>query len=105
MSINVREYTPIFFIEPESQDDIRTALQKLKERNTVVLNLSKLETAFAKQAADMMAGCSCAIEGSTTWIGDKTYLYAPNNVLVNVLENHLPEPELEYSYQSEDPFL
>lgn len=83
MSITVREYTPIFFIEPECQDDIRTALQKLKERNTVVLNLSRLETSSAKQAADMMAGCSCAIEGTTTWVGEQTYLYTPNNVMVH----------------------
>lgn len=89
MSINIREYTSIFFIEPESQDDIRTALQKLKERHTVVLNLSKLESSSAKQAADMMAGCSCAIEGTTTWIGQKTYLYTPNDV--NVMLHRQPQ--------------
>ena len=82
MDISSSEYSSIFFIEPESQDDIMSALQKLKERYTVVLNLAKLEASYAQQAADMMAGCSCAIEGTTTWVGNQTYLYTPNHVMV-----------------------
>lgn len=85
MNLPATESPPIFFVEPESHSEVMCALQKLKERNTVLLNLAKLKTPRAKQtAADMMAGCSCAIGGKATWIAKDTYLYTPNNVDVNL---------------------
>lgn len=84
MDFPISEHPPIFFLEPESQLDIMSALQKLKERYTVVMNLEKLDSSLAKQASDMMAGCTCAIEGKSTWLGKDTYMYTPNNVNVNL---------------------
>ncbi|VEP11890.1 conserved hypothetical protein [Hyella patelloides LEGE 07179] len=83
MNLPATEYADIFILEPESQSEIMSALQKLKERYTVVVNLAHLEPLHAQQAADMMAGCSCAIEGTATWLGQRTYMYTPNNVYVN----------------------
>ena len=74
------ESAPIFVIEPQCLSEIISAMQKLKERCTVVLNLRFLEPRAARQAADMMAGCSCAVDGKATWIGEQTYVYTPNNV-------------------------
>ena len=74
----------IFFLEPKTQSEVISALQKLKERYTVVLNLARLELPLANQAADMMAGCSCAIEGKAIWLGKQTYMYTPNNVRINL---------------------
>ena len=85
MNLTTAESTPIFVLEPESQSEVMSAMQKLKERCTVVINLARLEPFYAKQAADMMAGCSCAIEGKAIWIGKQTYMYTPNNVYVNYL--------------------
>ena len=82
MELSQTELAPIFILEPKSDSEVASALQKLKERYTVVLNLARLEPPLAKQAADMMAGCSCAIEGKAIWVGKQTYMYTPNNVLV-----------------------
>ena len=84
MKLPTTESLPIFILEPKSQSEIAFALQKLKERHTVVVNLAYLEPHHAQQAADMMAGCSCAIEGKATWIGKQTYVYTPNNVNLNL---------------------
>lgn len=83
MQLSSTRPAPIFVIEPKSRSEIVSALQKLKERYTVVLNLARLEPIDARQAADMMAGCSCAINGQATWIGEKTYVYTPDRVNVN----------------------
>jgi FtsZ-interacting cell division protein YlmF len=83
MNLPATEPFSIFIAEPKSQSEILSALQKLKERYTVVINLARLEALHGRQAADMMAGCSCAIEGKATWIGKQTYLYTPSNVNVN----------------------
>ena len=84
MKLSSTESSPIFVLEPKSQPEIASALQKLKERYTVVVNLAYLEPDRARQAADMMAGCTCAIEGKATWIGKQTYVYTPNNVNLNL---------------------
>lgn len=84
MNLPATESFSIFVLEPKSQSEIMSALQKLKERYTVLVNLARLEPLLARQAADLMAGCTCAIEGKTTWIGKQTYLYTPSNV--NVLD-------------------
>ena len=81
-SIPFVESESIFIIEPKSQTEILSALQRLKERYTVVLNLAHLEVNHARQAADMMAGCSYAINGQASWIGEQTYVYTPNNVSI-----------------------
>lgn len=83
MQLDTIKPAPIFVIEPKSQSEIINALEKLKERYTVVLNLSYLEPIVARQAADMMAGCSCAINGKATWIGEQTYVYTPDHVALN----------------------
>ena len=83
MNFPSTESSPIFLLEPKSQVEIMSAMQKLKERYIVIVNLTHLESDRARQAADMMAGCSCAIEGKTTWLGKQTYMYTPNNVDIN----------------------
>lgn len=83
MNSTTTDSSPIFILEPKSQSEIVSALQKLKERYTVIVNLSRLEAPEARQAADMMAGCSCAIEGKAIWIGQQTYLYTPKNVEIS----------------------
>ena len=83
MNFPSTESSPIFLLEPNSQAEIMSAMQKLKERYIVIVNLAHLEPERARQAADMMAGCSCAIEGKTTWLGKQTYMYTPNNIYVN----------------------
>ena len=84
MELSQTELAPIFILEPKSDSEVASALQKLKERNTVVLNLAYLKPSQARQAADMMAGCSCAIDGKAVWIGKQTYVYTPNNVDLNL---------------------
>ena len=83
MNFPATESSPIFLFEPKSPEEIMSAMQKLKERYIVIVNLAHLESTQARQAADMMAGCTCAIEGKTTWLGKQTYLYTPNNVDVD----------------------
>ena len=84
MNSTATESFSIFFLEPRNRSEVIAALQKLKERYTVVLNLARLELPYANQAADMMAGCSCAIEGKAIWLGKQTYMYTPRDVSVKL---------------------
>jgi cell division inhibitor SepF len=48
-----------------------------------------LSEQMAQRVIDWMAGGTCAIDGRTVWIGEKTFLFAPNNVCVNALNEML----------------
>ena len=80
MSTSVK--TSIFVLAPQSKDDIIPALKTLKNRQTLILNLASLQPNHARQAADMLSGCSCATDGQSTWIDEQTYLFTPHNIRV-----------------------
>ena len=83
MDLQSTNRTTIYYAKPQSQEEILSVLEILKQRQTVILNLEKLEPHQARQAADLMAGCSCAIDGKSIRIDRQTFLYAPRNILVN----------------------
>ena len=82
MSLATLEKTSIFVLKPQSKEEIIPALKTLKERQTVILNLASLKPNHARQAADMLSGCSCATNGKSTWIDEQTYLFTPHNIRV-----------------------
>ncbi len=82
MSLATLGKTSIYVLEPQSKEDIIPALKTLKERKTIILNLASLQPNHARQAADMLSGCSCATDGQSIWIDEKTYLFTPNNIRV-----------------------
>ncbi|HHP7232879.1 MAG TPA: cell division protein SepF [Xenococcaceae cyanobacterium] len=83
MNLQSTSQAAIYFHEPQSQKEILSILETLKQRKTVILNLEHLQPQQAQQAADLIAGCSCAIDGTSTWIGKQTFLYTPSNVIVS----------------------
>ena len=82
MSLASPTKTSIFILQPQSKEDIIPALQTLKERQTIILNLAGFQPNHARQAADMLSGCSCATDGESTWIDEQTYLFTPHNIRV-----------------------
>ncbi len=80
MNFQSTQQATIYFLKPRSQEEILPILDTLKQRKTVILNLAYLKPHQARRAADLMAGCSCAIDGTSTWIGKQTLLYTPSNV-------------------------
>ena len=83
MNLHSTQQPAIYFLQPHSQEEILPILDTLKQRKIVILNLANLKPNQAQKVADLMAGCNCAIDGTTTWIAKQTFLYAPRNVLVN----------------------
>lgn len=72
----------IVFIEPMSDLPITEALESLRERKIVVANLEHLTPLQKQRAADYLAGCACAIDGQSRWLGKHTLLCTPPGVKV-----------------------
>ncbi|MDJ0597453.1 MAG: cell division protein SepF [Crocosphaera sp.] len=61
-------------------EETREALQLLQARKVVILVLDQLSVDKAQRVVDWMAGGTCAIDGQTFWISEKTFMFVPNQV-------------------------
>ncbi|AII48724.1 cell division protein SepF [Synechococcus sp. KORDI-52] len=69
-------------MEPRSFDEMPRAIQALRERKTVILNLTMMEPDQAQRAVDFVAGGTFAIDGHQERVGESIFLFAPSCVTV-----------------------
>ena len=103
----------VSLMEPRSFDEMPQAIQALRERKTVILNLTMMDPDQAQRAVDFIAGGTYAIDGHQERVGESIFLFAPScvnvtssfpeeaspsNVPINneseysIEENNTPEP-------------
>ncbi len=86
-------------IEPRSFDEMPLAIQALRERKTVILNLTMMDADQAQRAVDFIAGGTFAIDGHQERIGESIFLFAPS--CVNITSS-FPEEASPSSISSSD---
>ncbi|MEB3335269.1 MAG: cell division protein SepF [Cyanobacteriota bacterium] len=72
----------VVLMEPRSFDEMPRAIQALRERKTVILNLTMMEPDQAQRAVDFVAGGTYAIDGQQERVGESIFLFAPSCVTV-----------------------
>lgn len=72
----------VTLMEPRSFDEMPRAIQALRERKTVILNLTMMEPDQAQRAVDFVAGGTFAIDGHQERVGESIFLFAPSCVSV-----------------------
>ena len=70
-------------MEPRSFDEMPQAIQALRERKTIILNLTMMDPDQAQRAVDFIAGGTFAIDGHQERIGESIFLFAPSCVSVS----------------------
>ncbi len=92
----------VCLMEPRSFDEMPQAIQALRERKTVILNLTMMDPDQAQRAVDFIAGGTYAIDGHQERVGESIFLFAPSCVNVtssspeeaspsNVTKNNTPQ--------------
>jgi len=72
----------VSLLEPRSFDEMPQAIQALRERKTVILNLTMMDPDQAQRAVDFVAGGTYAIDGHQERVGESIFLFAPSCVNV-----------------------
>ncbi len=72
----------VSLMEPRSFDEMPQAIQALRERKTVILNLTMMDPDQAQRAVDFIAGGTFAIDGHQERVGESIFLFAPSCVSV-----------------------
>ena len=83
----------VVVMEPRSFEEMPQAIQALRERKSVVLNLTTMDPDQAQRAVDFVAGGTYAIDGHQERIGESSCLFTPNGVHVGTptdVEDDMP---------------
>lgn len=83
----------VVVMEPRSFEEMPQAIQALRERKSVVLNLTTMDPDQAQRAVDFVAGGTYAIDGHQERIGESIFLFTPNCVHVSTptdIEEDMP---------------
>jgi len=86
----------VVVMEPRSFEEMPQAIQALRERKSVVLNLTIMDPDQAQRAVDFVAGGTYAIDGHQERIGESIFLFTPSCVQVSTQANvvhEVPQPQ------------
>ncbi|MCS7226402.1 MAG: cell division protein SepF [Gloeomargarita sp. SKYB31] len=81
----------VVVMEPRSFEEMPQAIQALRERKSVVLNVTLMEPELAQRAVDFVAGGTYAIDGHQERLGESIFLFTPNGVQVTT-RTSVPNP-------------
>jgi cell division inhibitor SepF len=75
--------TEVVVVEPRTFEEMPQVIRALRERKSVVLNLTVMDPDQAQRAVDFVAGGTYAIDGHQERIGESIFLFTPNCVQVS----------------------
>ena len=73
----------VVVMEPQSFEEMPNVIRALRERKSVVLNLTMMDPDQAQRSVDFVAGGTYAIDGHQERIGESIFLFTPNCVQVS----------------------
>jgi len=73
----------VVVIEPQVFEEMPQVVQALRERKSVVLNLTLMDPEQAQRAVDFVAGATYTIDGHQERIGESIFLFTPSCVQVS----------------------
>ncbi len=76
-------FSEVMVMEPRSFEEMPQAIQALRERKSVVLNLTLMDPDQAQRSVDFIAGGTYALDGHQERIGESIFLFTPNCVQVS----------------------
>lgn len=87
----------VIVMEPRSFEEMPQVIQALRERKSVVLNLTMMDPDQAQRAVDFVAGGTYAIEGHQERVGESIFLFTPLCVQVTSqsgVVHQIPQPQI-----------
>ncbi|BAZ06870.1 cell division protein SepF [Calothrix sp. NIES-3974] len=81
----------VLVLEPRTFEEMPQAIQALRERKSVVLNLTIMDPDQAQRAVDFVAGGTYALDGHQERIGESIFLFTPSCVQVSTTNGVLHE--------------
>jgi cell division inhibitor SepF len=91
----VNGMSEVVVMEPQTFEEMPQAIRALRERKSVVLNLTIMDPDQAQRAVDFVAGGTYAIDGHQERIGESIFLFTPNCVQVSTQQGVINETPMQ----------
>ena len=82
MSINTPSTMQVIVVKPDRFDQVTDIADRLRDKQSVVLNLESTNKDVARRLVDFLSGCAYALDGNIQKVAISTYLITPHNVEV-----------------------
>lgn len=104
----VNGMSEVVVMEPRTFEEMPQAIRALRERKSVVLNLTIMDPDQAQRAVDFVAGGTYAIDGHQERIGESIFLFTPSCVQVSTqfgMGNEIPvqQPQIRTTRPTTPP--
>jgi len=76
----INSVAEMVLMEPREFEEMFQVIQALRERKSVILNLTMMAPEQAQRAVDFVAGGAYSIEGNQERIGKSVFLFTPSCV-------------------------
>ncbi|MGK7887768.1 MAG: cell division protein SepF [Leptolyngbyaceae cyanobacterium] len=93
----------VMVMEPRSFEEMPNVIRALRERKSVVLNLTMMDADQAQRSVDFVAGGTYAIDGHQERIGESIFLFTPNCVQVSTPVGVMNQPPVVQEAQPPTP--
>ena len=77
----------VIVFTPQRFDEALEAVLAVRDQQTVLLNLSRMEPDLAQRTADFVSGGVHALDGQQQRVGDNVLLFAPASVQLQRLQS------------------
>ncbi|WP_041237881.1 cell division protein SepF [Gloeothece citriformis] len=80
----VGKNSELIIFELSHLEEVLPVMETLRDRQTVIVNLEKLNPSKIQRVIDWISGCTQAIDGQVIWLGELSFMFAPSTVKVKV---------------------
>ncbi|MDR2457893.1 MAG: cell division protein SepF [Clostridiales Family XIII bacterium] len=84
----------VIIVSPKDFSETPLFVEKLKNKQPVILNIESIETEKARKIFDFLSGAIYALDGTVKKIANDIYMFSPKNVKIYMHENNLSKPTL-----------
>ncbi|OCL27966.1 hypothetical protein U472_01840 [Orenia metallireducens] len=99
--ISPSQVKDMLIIEPESFDEAQHIVDKLKDNQPILLNLSKTDHQLSIRIIDFISGAIYALNGNVEKIGDSVFLFAPGSINITYKSKDKNVSENKNSYNDD----
>nr|WP_250122935.1 cell division protein SepF [Chroococcidiopsis sp. CCMEE 29]UVD54603.1 Cell division protein SepF [Chroococcidiopsis sp. CCMEE 29] len=82
--VDINTMAEVIIMQPRSFEEIPQVIQALRERKSVVLNLTMMDSEQAQRVVDFVAGGTYSIQGNQERIGKDVFLFTPSCVRLSI---------------------
>ncbi|PRX25076.1 cell division inhibitor SepF [Orenia metallireducens] len=99
--ISSSQVKDMLIVEPESFDEAQHIVDKLRDKQPILLNLSKTDRQVSIRIIDFISGAIYALGGNVEKVGESVFLFAPDSINITYKSKSEKNSKVKNKYNTE----